>query len=261
MNTCFAYCLSNNFKFNELIDYLDSRYRMIRYKDVVHIEKTSGEVFLFPYGVIVSWGMGHDELQMLLAETRPFQAETHDTPIIDELTYSAGGEKFKIHDDHVTLVVEDALDKLAISHAVAQSVKLTELETNAENTIVETAYIPKRMAQYGRTDLSRREISKMRGELYLVKSNIYLHFDLLDTPEFFWEYPEFQDIYNTVANYLEVSPRVEILNKKLGIIQELFNMLSDEQKHKHSSTLEWIIIWLIAIEIVIFLIHDIFNLI
>lgn len=261
MNTCFAYCLSSNFKFNELIDYLDSRYRLIRYKDVVHIEKTSGEVFLFPYGVIVTWGMSYDELQMLLAETRPFQAETHATPIIDELTYSTDGEKFKIHDDHVTLVTEDALEKLAISHAVAQSVKLTELETNAENTIEETAYIPKRIAQHGRTDLSRREISKMRGGLYLVKSSIYLHFDLLDTPEFFWEYPEFQDIYNSVANYLEVSPRVEILNKKLGIIQELFNMLSDEQKHKHSSTLEWIIIWLIAIEIVIFFIHDIFNLI
>ena len=37
---------------------------------------------------------------------------------------------------------------------------------------------------------------------------------------------------------------------------ELFEMLADEQKHKHSATLEWIIIWLIAVEILMFLVND-----
>ncbi|HPX51219.1 MAG TPA: RMD1 family protein, partial [Deltaproteobacteria bacterium] len=36
-------------------------------------------------------------------------------------------------------------------------------------------------------------------------------------------------------------------------------MLAAEQYHKHSSTLEWIIILLIAVEIFFFLIHDIFQ--
>ena len=38
-------------------------------------------------------------------------------------------------------------------------------------------------------------------------------------------------------------------------------MLADEQNQKHMANLEWIIIWLIAIEIVIFLIKDILSLI
>ena len=33
-------------------------------------------------------------------------------------------------------------------------------------------------------------------------------------------------------------------------------MIADEQKHSHSSMLEWIIIWLIAIDIVIILIQE-----
>jgi len=51
------------------------------------------------------------------------------------------------------------------------------------------------------------------------------------------------------ANYLEIRQRTEVLSKKLETIHELLEMLADEQKHLHSSTLEWIIIWLIAVEI------------
>ncbi|MDH5258855.1 MAG: RMD1 family protein, partial [Gammaproteobacteria bacterium] len=53
--------------------------------------------------------------------------------------------------------------------------------------------------------------------------------------------------------------RMEVLSKKLETIHELFNMIADELRHKHSSMLEWIIIWLIAFEIVVFLVHDIFK--
>lgn len=261
MNTCYAHCLANTFSFTELIASLENRYRLIKYKDVVHIQKDAGEVFIFQYGVVVTWNLSSNEWQTLLLEMAPFQREPLDTAIIDEFTFSTDVEKFRIHSDHITLTTSDIMEKIAASHGIAQSVKLAALEQNAQNTIDDTAYIPKTIAAEGMTRLSRKEISKMRGALYLVKSNIYLNFDLLDTPEFFWEYPELQDFYTTTANYLEVNQRIEILNKKLDIIHELFTMLSDEQKHKHSSTLEWIIIWLIAIEIVIFLVHDIFNII
>ena len=233
----------------------------MRYKEAVRLEKTNGEAFLLPYGVIVTWGLSYNDLQALLDETKAYQIEPFETPIVDEFTFSGNHEKYRIHADHIALTSDDPFEKVAVSHGIAQSVKLTEFEGKAQNTIDETAYIPTNIAQKGYTHLSRKEISKMRGGLYLVKSNIHLHFDLLDTPEFFWEYPEFQDIYMATIKYLEVSQRIEVLTKKLNVIHELFIMLSDEQQHKHSSNLEWIIIWLIAIEIVIFLVHDIWGII
>jgi uncharacterized Rmd1/YagE family protein len=42
---------------------------------------------------------------------------------------------------------------------------------------------------------------------------------------------------------------------KLSTINELHEMLAAEQNHKHSSFLEWIIIILIAVEIVLFFVH------
>ena len=257
--TCYAYCLANNFDFAELVTLLENRYRVVRYKEVVRIEKTTGEAILFPYGVIVTWGMSYNDLQILMDETSSFLREPFDTPIVDEFTFCIGKEKYRIHSDHIAITSEDPLEKIAVSHGIAQSVKLTEFEEKAQQTIDETTYIPKDIARKGSTRLSRKELSKMRGELYLVKSSIHLHFDLLDTPEFFWEYPEFQDIYMETIKYLEVNQRIEVLTKKLNVIHELFIMLSDEQQHKHSSNLEWIIIWLIAIEIVLFILKDIFG--
>ncbi|MGZ5012167.1 MAG: RMD1 family protein, partial [Methylobacter sp.] len=51
------------------------------------------------------------------------------------------------------------------------------------------------------------------------------------------------------AKYLEIAQRTSVLSKKLETIHELFEMLADEQKHRHSTILEWIIIWLITFEI------------
>jgi uncharacterized Rmd1/YagE family protein len=98
--------------------------------------------------------------------------------------------------------------------------------------------------------LNRKAMAKIRGQLFLTKSDIILNYDLLDTPEFFWEHPEYQHIYSMAANYLEIRQRTDVLSKKLETIHELLEMLADEQKHQHSSALEWIIIWLIAVEIV-----------
>ncbi|MFZ2170614.1 MAG: RMD1 family protein, partial [Methylococcaceae bacterium] len=132
---------------------------------------------------------------------------------------------------------------------MAQSIKLASFETNAITTIKNTSYIPKSLAENGSIKLSRHKIAKIRGQLFLTKSDIILNYDLLYTPDFFWEHPEYEAFYSITAKYLEIAPRTEVLSKKLETIHELFEMLADEQKHRHSSILEWIIIWLIAFEI------------
>ncbi|WP_353889590.1 RMD1 family protein [uncultured Paraglaciecola sp.] len=103
--------------------------------------------------------------------------------------------------------------------------------------------------------LKPKMLSMLRGPLFSTKSDILLHFNLLDTPEFFWEYPEEEQKYLNVSKYLDITPRVELLTMKLSTINELHEMLAAEQNHKHSSFLEWIIIILITVEIVLFFVH------
>lgn len=53
--------------------------------------------------------------------------------------------------------------------------------------------------------------------------------------------------------YLDLRPRMDIINKKLETIHDLLDMMAQEQYHKHSAFLEWVIIILIAADIVVYL--------
>ena len=130
--------------------------------------------------------------------------------------------------------------------------RLASFETAIEETINRTRLIPETLARKGSIAMSRRSLARERGRVYLEKAHIVLKFNLLDTPEFLWEYPELERYYLALARYLEIRPRAAVLENRLEVIQELLEMMADEQKHRHSSLLEWIIIVLIAIEIVLF---------
>ncbi len=89
--------------------------------------------------------------------------------------------------------------------------------------------------------------------------HINLHQELLDTPEFFWEYPELEPIYKLTAHYLDRERRVNVLNQRLTVLKEMFDMLNDQYNHKQSAQLEWTIIWLIVIEVILALADVIFH--
>ena len=57
-------------------------------------------------------------------------------------------------------------------------------------------------------------------------------------------------LYLRAAKYLEIDRRAEVLNKRLDIIKELFDMLANELHVAHSNKLEWIIIILIVLEVI-----------
>ncbi|ARU58432.1 hypothetical protein OLMES_4436 [Oleiphilus messinensis] len=225
--------------------------RGIRYRDAVHFALPHGEAWLFDYGIIVFWGVAEDERQALLNR---LQIESHQIngEHQEHFRFATETDRVRIYRDTIILVDDDPLVRLALSHALAQSLKLTEYEAHAQQTIHDHAHLPEALAKTGKINLGRKQIAQIRGRLFSTKSDIILHYGLLDTPEFFWEYPEYEELYSIAARYLEIHQRVELLSKKLETIHELFEMLADEQKHQHSAFLEWIIIILIAIEIVMF---------
>lgn len=58
---------------------------------------------------------------------------------------------------------------------------------------------------------------------------------------------EWEPLYQRTAKYMEVEKRVSVLNHRLDIIADLFDMLASEMHQKHASNLEIIIIVLIMI--------------
>ena len=239
-------------KFNQdIFQIIEERYKCNIIKDAIIINiKEEQQIILFKYGVFICWDIEFENIKFFLDFIKNLQINSFKKSIVEELNYTFEDE-FKINLDTIYLSDSSTTSKIAISQALAQNVKLQQFEEEVQTTIENNSHIPLQLSTTGKIKLTKKEISKKIGELFLVKTKINLHYDLLDTPEFFWEYPQYENQYEKTIKYLDIKSRVEVLNKKVEIIQELLHVLGDEQKHKYSSFLEWIIIILIAFEIII----------
>ena len=236
---------------NDIVIQIEKRYKSTIIKDAIIVDiKENQQVILFKYGVFICWNIEFEDLKFFLDFIKDFQINDFQKPIIEELNYTFDNE-FKINLDTIYLDDSSSIFKIAISQAISQNIKLQQFEEELQTSIDNNSNIPLQLSTTGKIKLTKKEISKKIGELFLVKSKINLHYDLLDTPEFFWEYPQYENQYEKIVKYLDIKSRVEVLNKKVEIIQELLHVLGDEQKHKYSSFLEWIIIILITFEIIL----------
>eukprot|EP00921_Rhytidocystis_pertsovi_P015168 GHVQ01024228.1.p1 GENE.GHVQ01024228.1~~GHVQ01024228.1.p1 ORF type:complete len:182 (+),score=10.13 GHVQ01024228.1:757-1302(+) len=161
------------------------------------------------------------------------------------------GDRPAIKRDHIHLATSHMFERLAYSYAFSQSVKLAVFETVVEDTIDNTKKIPEGLAKTGKVQSTRHDISRQIGELFVNRFYINLHTDILDTPDIFWDNDDFADHYDHCRRYLEIPKRVEILNHRLDIIKDLYDMLNSELTIQHGYKLEWIVIYLICIEVII----------
>ncbi|KAG0316897.1 hypothetical protein BGZ99_006619 [Dissophora globulifera] len=219
------------------------------------LRESMSELFFFDYGVTVIWGMSELEESRLLQEISRFEEEKLDEEDVEteEFSYHYNSEyQPKIYNDVITLKSPgNYMIKLTISHAIAQSVKMTLFEGLIENTINATKDIPQTMAETGKVPMSRNAISKKIGQLFIMRINVNLVSNILDTPEIFWSEPSYQPLYSAIRGYLEIGQRVELLNQRTLVISDLLDMLKEHLNSSHGEQLEWIVIVLIFFEIVI----------
>jgi uncharacterized Rmd1/YagE family protein len=259
---CSSYCTANEYLIENLVIYLNNRGLEPKYfDDIVYIQKESekgGEpidIFIFPFGCAIIWGADEREENIIIEEFKAFDVAPNPT-ILSEFIYFAYDEvaaKTFIDEEtnKVILGNKSAFVKLSISHALAQSVKLSALEKSASNLLEKTSPIQKELAKTGSVSLSKKEISQQIGILFNEKYSINLHSDILDIPEFFWRRPSYEPLYIMTAEFQDITLRQEILHNRLNMIHELYTMLSHDMDYKHSTRLEWIVIVLIAMEVIV----------
>ncbi|EOD49511.1 putative family protein [Neofusicoccum parvum UCRNP2] len=213
------------------------------------------EVFLFNYGTVVIWGMTLLQEQRFLREIAKFENEKlgkDDVQTEDFNFYYTHEYQARIYNDFISLRdKKNYMTKLAISHALAQSVKTSLYEDLVDNTIETTKDIPSQIATTGKVNLSRREINMQIGELFILRINIHLQGSVLDSPELMWAEPQLEPIYQAVRSYLEMDQRVSLLTERLDVIADLLAVLKDQLTVTHSELLEWVVIVLIAAEILV----------
>jgi uncharacterized Rmd1/YagE family protein len=253
---------------------IDLGFTIKLFDDVIYgeSEERDVELFVFPFGCVTIWlniptiaNDSKDILHKILQHLSAFEVDKADEVISDFINFAYNPEMEShnnaatfIDEEHNKIILGDKSEyvKLSISHALAQSIKLSILEKSVSSLLATTAPIQQELARTGTISLSKKDLSKKIGTLFSERYLINLHSDILDTPEFFWKRPSYEPIYLMTAQFQDISVRQSILNHRLDVIQELYNILSNELNYKHSARLEITIVVLITIEVILALLHN-----
>ncbi|KAH9962186.1 hypothetical protein BC827DRAFT_1199560 [Russula dissimulans] len=214
---------------------------------------TEAEIFLFLYGTVVIWGMTEQQEKRFLSSLKRFEVEklaSQNVEMEDLNFYYANYSR--IYNDVITLRKGSGyLTKLSLSHALSQSVKISLFEDLISTTIEATKEYPEIISETGKIGLPHKEIMRKMGEVFLLRSNIAAVGSVLDSPEIFWSYPDLRPLYEAARSYLEIPQRINLLNTRVEVLQDMLQLLKESVSSRHSERLEQIVIVLIALEIIL----------
>ncbi|KIX07948.1 uncharacterized protein Z518_02602 [Rhinocladiella mackenziei CBS 650.93] len=229
------------------------------------------EMFVFSYGVVVFWNFTERQEKDVLADFTFSTVVDPNTNMVSPISLTSNAldeedfetEEFhfeynneisrpRLYNDMITLRSGDHMIKLAISHAIAQSTKLSFFEETMAAQMEAAKDVPGRLAKTGELGLKREEVIKLLGGLFKSRVEVNLSSNVLDVPNLIWDSePTLHPLYNAVREYLEIKPRIQVLNERCRVFLDLAEVLSDYISDNKMSRITWIIIVLIGISILV----------
>jgi uncharacterized Rmd1/YagE family protein len=150
-------------------------------------------MFVLDYGVVVFWNFTERQEKDVLADfafsttvdpvTNTVSPLVLTTNALDEEDFETEEFHFeynneisrpRVYNDMITLRSGDHMIKLAISHAIAQSTKLSFFEERMAAQMEEAKDVPGRLAKTGELGLKREEVIKLLGGLFKSRVEVNL---------------------------------------------------------------------------------------
>lgn len=191
------------------------------------------ELIILPYGVLVMYNFSLAEERAILDDVissgcvrgalKPDDEETE----AFHFCYDPSVPAPRIFNDFFTFRSSNHLLKLSLAHAIAQSTKLSVFEESMQKTLELTSHIPKELASSGELALKRREALRLTGRLFKLRVDVNLTSNVLDTPELFWSEASLKALYDAIREYLEIDQRVENLNERLAVANDLLEIIHE----------------------------------
>lgn len=205
----------------------------------------------FDYGSIVFFGVNEvtqteiiNALRNILEIGRSgWNVEHFDVEIREDAPYKTYFDKIVIKE------TDPDISKILMIN-VAQSVALDFYIEQSNALVAETAKFCTELEEHGTYSLKGKKLLKYIGRTLNLRNKITSNLYIFDNPQLTWN-DEFLNVVNNDLNReLDISLRYKCLQDNLNTVQENLEMFNGLHQHAHSSTLEWIIIILIAVEIV-----------
>jgi uncharacterized Rmd1/YagE family protein len=140
---------------------------------------------------------------------------------------------------------------IVIADALSKSVSLARDEREATAFFDTVEPFARHLAEKGRHSGSRRKILKHVGHALLVRQRVSGRVAVEEKPDVLWDRPDLERLYARLEDEYELKERATSLHRKLEVIGDTAQALTDLIDTERSLRLELIIVLLIVFEIFI----------
>jgi uncharacterized Rmd1/YagE family protein len=212
-----------------------------------------GYVTLFRYGVAVTVGVTAEEEQQILRDLqprligpiKPVEEETaliEAAPDKEDQILPGGPIMLKTTTPEHPIVIADALSKSVV-------LARDEREVAAVFDLIEP--FARQLSQSGGAAAGRRAILKIIGHALLVQQRVSGRVAVTEKPDVVWDRPDLDRLYGRLEDEYELKERAEALSRKLTVIADTAEVLTDIIDTRRSLRLEIAIVILIAVELIV----------
>jgi uncharacterized Rmd1/YagE family protein len=233
---------------------------VLDYSDADELFYRSGAdqyVSVFRYGGVSFWNYDAAEVKSFLSFIRPFCKNLFTESLSDEFMVETGVQEGKIGYNKIEIVSPEPKVLRMIMLTVAQSVALDHYSGQAIRLMEDTNYHTLLLAKKGRLTISGNSLKKYIGKTLLLKNRISQHLYIFDSPPETWEDERIDKLHTDLKRNFDLTERFRGVADSLGIVKENLELFRDILQYRNSVFLEWIIIALIAIEVINFFLEKI----
>jgi len=216
-------------------------------------------VYVFKYGVVCFLNADGRTCKLFLDKIAPYCKNPFEQHLSEEFQIETGAAENKLGYNKIEIVNADMNTLRLIMLNVSQSVALDYYSEQTNHLLEETNSHTQDLERKGRLAISRRNLKKYIGKTLILKNRISENLYIFDSPPETWEDENLNKIDMGLKRTFDLQERFRDIKEGLEIVRENLELFKDLLQYRNSTVLEWIIIILVAAEVMNILLEKIFK--
>ncbi len=216
-------------------------------------------LYVFKYGIVCFLNYNETEMTAFIQLIGIYSKNIYTERLSEEFEIETNTARIKFGYNKIELMQPDHEMLRLVMLNVSQSVALDHFYHQTNILLEETNHHTQTLEIKGRLNLSGINLKKYIGRTLNLKNRIAENLYIFDSPDETWEDETLNKIDLGLKKTFDLQSRFRTIQEGLHIVKENLELFKDILQYRNSTTLEWIIIILIFVEVVNLFFEKVFR--
>jgi len=215
-------------------------------------------LYILRYGVLTQLNLAEEQFTEIKEQIIPACRNLVETSIHEEQLIETGSVENKISHNKIQIKNSNTDVLRMVMLYISQSVTLDYYAELTTKLLEDTNQHTQLLERKGELSITGTNLKKYIGKTLLLKNLIAQNLYIFDSPEETWDNERLDKLHIELKRHLDLQDRARSVSEELGIVKENLELFKDILQYRNSIYLEWVVIILIAVEVVSFLVEKLF---